>query len=125
MQEPDADFRERGTSSEDGFTSSAQHNASEALPPRWLELLAKLNIEVGPWVMPKNGPVATTSVRSLPSSKRPTEELPGRRWKVLLQRLLRVVIHREGRSDEPLHQSWPANDNAPTSRPSNVPGNRP
>jgi hypothetical protein len=47
-----------------------------------------------------------------------------RRWKGLLERLLRVIIPTEAHIDEPLRQSWPANDNAPTSRPPNVPGDR-
>src|SRR5262249_39331833 len=47
-----------------------------------------------------------------------------RRWKVLVGRLLRVIIPTEAHIDEPLRQSWPANDNAPTNRPPNVPGNR-
>jgi hypothetical protein len=139
MQEPDANFRERAgpsTSGEGGFTSSTQHNFPGPLPPRWLELLAKLNTEVGPWVMPEDHTVATADIPPiehdglglalLKSAKlcQPTEELPGGRWKMLLQRLLRVVSPREARSDEPLRQSWPANDNTPTSGPPNVPGNR-
>jgi hypothetical protein len=133
MQEPDANFRERAgpsTSREGGFTSSAQHSAPEALPPRWLELLAKLNTEVEPWVMPKDGTVAAASgqpiehdLALLQPPKQPTEELPQSWWKRLRDSLLRV-IHREARSDEPLRQSWPADDNAPTSRPPNAPRNR-
>jgi hypothetical protein len=132
MQEPNANFLERAgpsISSESGLTSSAQYNAREPLPPRWLELLAKLNTEVGPWVTPKNGTVATTSRPPIEHDDvglalLQTDALPQRWWKRLLDRLL-WVIHREPRNDEPLRQSWPANDNAPTSRPPNVPGNRP
>jgi hypothetical protein len=121
------DFREHAgpsTSSEGGFPSSAQHNAREPFPPRWLELLAKLNTEVGPWVMPKDGTVARTSGPpiehdDLGLALLPADELPQRWWKRLLDRLL-WVIRMETRSDEPLHQSWPANDNAPTTLP---PGN--
>jgi hypothetical protein len=47
---------------------------------------------------------------------KPTGELPQRRRKGLLERLLRAVI-RGGRGDEPPGQARPANDNAPTTRP--------
>jgi hypothetical protein len=77
--------------------------------------------------MPKDGTVATEPGppiehdRGLALLQSPKQ----RRWKMLLQRVLRLVIRRELRSDEPLRQSWPANDNAPTTRPPNAPGNRP
>ena len=131
MQEPDANFRERAgprTSGEGSLTSSAQHNAPEPLPARWLQLLAKLNTEVGPWVMPKDGTVATEPGPPIEHDRVGLALLQSpkqRRWKMLLQRVRRLVISRELRSDEPLRQSWPANDNAPTTRPPNAPGNRP
>jgi hypothetical protein len=56
MQEPDANFRERAGPSTSG------EGGSGPLPPRWLELLAKLNTEVGPWVMPEDHTVATADI---------------------------------------------------------------
>ena len=120
-----------------GGGARAQNNGPEPLPPRWLELLAKLNTEVGPWVMAQADTIATADIPPIEHDGmglallqfaklfQRTDEPPGRRWKMLLQRLLRMVIHREARSDKPLRQSWPANDNASTTRPPNAPGNRP
>jgi len=72
MQEPDANFRERAgprTSGEGSLTSSAQHNAPEPLPPRWLELLTKLNTEVGQWVFPGGPQVMTTQANRFDSAR--------------------------------------------------------